>query len=163
MKKWFLPLSIAGTLFLSACQTYSGGIRYQDPYYHPANPPAHAPAHGVRKKYHYRYYPEAGFYFDTGRNVYFYLDSSGNWSVSATLPNRLRVYLQSNHVQIEMESDRPYLKHRYHKKRYPPGQYKKRHAPKGKYKKKNKGKGKGKSKKYRDNEDDRKGSWYRGY
>jgi len=30
-----------------------------------------------------------------------------------------------NHVSIEMKSDKPYIYHKEHKKKYPPSQYKK--------------------------------------
>jgi hypothetical protein len=35
-----------------------------------------------------------------------------------------------NHVSIEMESDKPYIYHKEHKKKYPPSQYKKKYKKK---------------------------------
>ena len=82
-------------------------------------PPAHAKAYGHRAKYHYHYYPDASVYFDTGRSVYFYLDSAGAWRMTVSLPQSLKVRLGDN-VTIEMETDRPYTKHDEHKKIYRP-------------------------------------------
>jgi hypothetical protein len=97
-------------------------------------PPAHAPAHGYRKKHTYRYYPDSEVYFDTSRDVYFYL-SGDQWRVSASLPNSIRIGL-GDHVVIETDTSQPYEYHKEHKHKYPPGQKKK--------KKEKKGKGKGK-------------------
>ena len=87
-------------------------------------PPPHAPAHGNRAKYQYHYYPSCSIYFDVNRNLYFYL-SGENWKLSAELPSKLKVKL-GDHVSLELETDRPYTKHKEHKKKYPPGQKKKK-------------------------------------
>lgn len=92
---------------------------------HHHGPPAHAKAHGYRDKYVYQYYPAADVYLDTGRDVYFYLDSDGDWEMSASLPYSLSVRL-GEHVAIEMDTDQPYIKNHEHKKKYPPGKYKKK-------------------------------------
>jgi len=102
-------------------------------------PPPHAKAYGHRAKYHYHYYPDSYIYFDTGRNVYFYLEGS-SWTMSASLPAHLRVSLGTR-VTLEMNDDRPYLEHDDHREKYP--------GKKGKNKKK-KQKQKGKYKKYDD-------------
>jgi len=94
-------------------------------------PPAHAPAHGYRAKHQYRYYPVRSVYYDTGRGLYFYL-KGGNWEVGASLPSSLRVGLGDS-VSIELDTDKPYLYHADHVKKYPAGQMKKK-----KHKKKNK-------------------------
>jgi hypothetical protein len=123
-------------LMLAGCQTTSGGVSIDwgnDRHHQVKNenmPPAHAPAHGRRaqQRYRYHYYPDAEIYFDTGRGLYFYL-SDGQWRVSATLPQRLRVRL-GEHVSIEMESDKPYSKHAANRDKYPPGQLKKKNKNK---------------------------------
>jgi hypothetical protein len=92
-------------------------------------PPDHAPAHGYRTKHKYRYYPSAQVYFDTDRGLYFYL-SKDDWRVTASLPSSLKMSLGS-HISLEMDSDRPYVHHAEHKRKYPPGHVKKTiHQPK---------------------------------
>ncbi len=94
-------------------------------------PPPHAPAHGYRAKHEYRYYPSRSVYYDTDRGLYFYLKGK-NWEVGASLPSSLRVELGDS-VRIELDTDKPYIYHTEHAKKYPPGQMKKK-----KNKKKNK-------------------------
>ena len=94
-------------------------------------PPPHAPAHGYRAKHQYRYYPSRSVYFDTGRGLYFFLKGN-NWEVGASLPSNLRVELGDS-VRIELDTDKPYIYHTDHAKKYPPGKMKKK-----KNKKKNK-------------------------
>jgi len=91
-------------------------------------PPAHAPAHGYRAKHQYRYYPSRSVYFDTGRGLYFYIKGN-NWEVGASLPSSLRVELGDS-VSIELDTDRPYIYHSDHVKKYPPGQRKKKNKKK---------------------------------
>ena len=85
-------------------------------------PPSHAPAHGYRAKHHYRYYPSRSVYHDTERGLYFYLKGD-NWEVGASLPSSLRVGLGDS-VSIELDTDRPYIYHSEHVKKYPPGKMK---------------------------------------
>jgi hypothetical protein len=87
-------------------------------------PPAHAPAHGYRAKYKYYYYPSCSIYFDIDRKVYFYL-SGENWEMRAELPSSLKVKL-GDHLTLELETDKPYINHKEHQKKYPPGQQKKK-------------------------------------
>jgi hypothetical protein len=96
-------------------------------------PPPHAPAHGYRAKHHYkyRYYPSRSVYFDTGRGLYFYLKGR-NWEVGASLPSNLRVGLGDS-VSIELDTDKPYIYHADHVKKYPPGKMKKKHKKKNKW------------------------------
>ena len=94
-------------------------------------PPAHAPAHGYRAKHQYRYYPSRSVYYDTGRGLYFYLKGD-NWEVGASLPNHLRIGL-GNSVRIELDTDKPYIHHAEHVKKYPPGQMKKKGKKKNKW------------------------------
>ena len=91
-------------------------------------PPAHAPAHGYRAKHQYRYYPSSNVYKDTERGIYFYL-KGGNWEVGASLPLPLREALGES-VSLEMDTDKPYIHHAEHVKKFPPR--------KSKVKKKNK-------------------------
>lgn len=142
MKK-FLMLLISTLFIVTGCHEFGGGVRGTSPHHYGGTlPPAHAPAYGRRAQhYRYHYYPEARLYFDIGRNLYFYLDSRGGWSVSARLPHHLSDYRHHSYVEIEMESDKPYTKHKHHRKMYPPGHMKK--------------KNKHKKKKYYDDEDDR--------
>ena len=121
-------------LFLGGCST-SGGVRSSPaPVYRDrSGPPPHAPAHGYRKKHAYRYYPSSHVYYDTGRRLYFYLES-GAWRAGVSLHGSIRVNV-GEAVTIEMASDTPYVEFHTHKVKYPP-----RHAGKGK------GKGKGKKK-----------------
>jgi len=86
-------------------------------------PPAHAPAHGYRAKHQYRYYPSRSVYYDTGRGLYFYLKGD-NWEVGASLPSHIRIGLGDS-VSIELDTDKPYIHHAEHVKKYPPGQMKK--------------------------------------
>jgi len=114
-------------LFLvPSCQTTGGSVAVNMPGAQVENqrggPPPHAPAHGYRKKYRYRYYPDAYVYFDSGRGVYFYLDRN-DWKMSVSLPRELEIRL-GGAVEIEMDSDRPYVEFEGHKGKYPPGQAK---------------------------------------
>ena len=118
MKKRIVFLSVVSLSLFSGCHHYGGGVRVETSHQAGNMPPAHAPAYGRRAQHHYYYYPNAEFYFDTGRGLYFYLDSYGRWAVSATLPAHLLKYRHSHYVEFEMESDKPYLHHHQHKQKY---------------------------------------------
>nr|NIQ93066.1 hypothetical protein [Desulfuromonadales bacterium]NIS39420.1 hypothetical protein [Desulfuromonadales bacterium] len=60
---------------------------------------------------------------------------NGSWSVSASLPAAIRLSLGSR-VSIEMDADRPYVRHKEHRRKYPGKKHKHKHKRKGKYKKK---------------------------
>ena len=94
-------------------------------------PPAHAPAHGYRAKHQYRYYPSRSVYYDTGRRLYFYIKGD-NWEVGASLPNHIRVSLGDS-VNIELDTEKPYIYYSEHVKKYPPGQRKKKNKKKNKW------------------------------
>ena len=94
-------------------------------------PPPHAPAHGYRAKHRYRYYPSSSVYYDSDRELYFYLKGD-NWEVGVSLPNSIRVRL-GDYVSMELETDKPYVYHTDHVKRYPPGQMKKKNKKKYKW------------------------------
>jgi hypothetical protein len=96
--------------------------------YKKKGPPAHAPAHGYRAKHKYRYYPSRSVYYDTDRRIYFYLKGD-NWEVGASLPNHIRIGLGDS-VSIELDTDKPYIHHAEHVKKYPPGQIKKKNKHK---------------------------------
>jgi hypothetical protein len=90
--------------------------------YKKAGPPPHAPAHGYRAKYQYRYYPSCSVYYDYGRKIYFYIKGD-HWEFGASLPSQLRIGLGDS-VNIELDTDKPYVYHSEHVKKYPPGQLK---------------------------------------
>ena len=124
--KRIIFLSILSLFIFTGCHPIGGGI-YVDGHYSHGQPvpPSHAPAYG-RRHHMYHYYPNAEFYFDVGRNMYFYLDTRGQWTFSVNLPLHLRSHLYNGYVEIEMENDRPYLKHKHHKYKYNQREYKKR-------------------------------------
>ncbi len=91
----------------------------------------------VGAKFNYQYFPDAQVYFDSSRGLYFYMKGT-NWQTSVSLPGDIKVD-RENYVVIEDDTDRPYIKHKSHKKRYPPGlakkgwkRGKKHHKKKGK-------------------------------
>jgi hypothetical protein len=94
-------------------------------------PPSHAPAYGYRAKHNYRYYPSCSVYYDTGRRLYFYLKGN-RWEVGASLPSGLRGRLGGS-VSIELDTDKPYVHHAEHVKKYPPGQLKNKKKKKNKW------------------------------
>ena len=102
--------------FPAACDVKSFGIHVEEGPEKKGGPPPHAPAHGYRAKHSYHYYPSAYVYFDTSREVYFYI-KGGAWKMSVSLPESLRVKL-GDHVTIEMETDEPYTKFKEHKKKH---------------------------------------------
>ena len=93
-------------------------------------PPSHARAHGYRAKHQYRYYPSCAVYYDTGRRLYFYLRGN-RWEVGASLPSGLRGRLGDS-VSMELDTDRPYVYHAEHLKKYPPSQMKNKKKKKSK-------------------------------
>jgi hypothetical protein len=95
-------------------------------------PPPWAPAHGYRAKYCYHYYPASHVYCDVARGLYFYYDGGG-WRVGASLPVGIHIDVH-DYVELEMDTDKPYVFHSEVVKRYPPGQAKKMGMGKGKWK-----------------------------
>ncbi|HEY7534087.1 MAG TPA: hypothetical protein VH681_15050 [Nitrospiraceae bacterium] len=82
-------------------------------------PPPWAPAHGRRAKpvrYRYYYYPASGVYVNVATGSYFYLNG-GTWQVAMTLPSTV-VIDKSNYVNMELETDKPYLFYEEHKVKY---------------------------------------------
>jgi len=73
-------------------------------------PPPWAPAHGRRAKQGYYYYPAGHVYFRPADRVWFYLEGD-NWQVGASLPGHIHVDFNRS-VSLEMDSDRPFLRHR---------------------------------------------------
>ena len=155
-------LSLLSVFLITGCHNFGGGIILSGSSSHGHNsPPAHAPAHGRRQQHRYHYYPNAEFYFDVGRNVYFYLDSRANWTFSVNLPVRLRHHLHNNYVEIEMDEARPYRRHKHNKSKYRKHKtkYKRKYKSKNKNKK-HKKKDKKKHKKGHDDDDERSnGRW----
>lgn len=135
--KHVILLSVLSLFLITGCHNIGGGVRVSGHYSEGHNaPPAHAPAHG-RRHHRYHYYPNAEFYFDIGRNMYFYLDSRAQWTFSVNLPIHLRHNLHNNYVEIEMDDDRPYRQHRHHKIKYKKHKtkYNRNNKEKRKYKK----------------------------
>jgi hypothetical protein len=142
-KMLFLLVIILFLFSFSACSTTSGTVGYEwgqgTDSGHPHDikkakkkgPPPHAPAHGYRAKYKYRYYPACSVYYDAYRKLYFYLEGP-NWRISASLPNAIQVGL-GDHVNIEIDADKPYIYYEEHKHNYPPGQFKKKGKKKNKW------------------------------
>ena len=129
------------TMLLSACATPNGGsisidLGNTQAHREPAKPkvskkngpPSHAPAHGYRAKHSYRYYRNEHTYYDTDRNLYFYLESGG-WRIAASLPSHIK--LSNDFVTVELETDKPYEHYEEHTEKYPPGQMKKGKTKKG--------------------------------
>jgi hypothetical protein len=116
------------SISISSCETHTAGVQIGGPPVvvqdQRGGPPPHAKAHGYRAKHTYRYYTHAMVYFDLHRRLYFYLEGD-QWRMSASLPSKLRMRL-GEYVTIEMDSDKPYLKFKEHKRKYPPGHRKKR-------------------------------------
>jgi hypothetical protein len=130
-KNFFIILFLV--VFLSACQTPGGNLSITWP---PDNqksqhvskspghgPPAHAKAHGHRRKFGYKYYPDAQVYFDASRKAYFYLDG-GAWRMSVSVPSELKIRLGDS-VEIEMDCDKPYTEFKGHKAKVPGNRNKK--------------------------------------
>jgi len=144
-KKLFVGLAtglfIVSAIFTAGCSAKkiklvyekNGNFGYSEtgPKHKKKGPPAHAPAHGYRAKHYYRYYPGASVYFDSGRKLYFYIKGD-HWEVGVSLPNHLRISLGDS-VSIELDTDKPYIHHAEHVKKYPPGQLKKKHKKKHKW------------------------------
>ena len=130
-------LSVLGLFVFTGCLALDGrSIVPRSNHYDQHQPPAHAPAHGRRAQQHrYHYYPEAEFYFDTARRMYFYMNRAGEWNFSVNLPLYLRGYMNGSYVEIEMEENRPYVKHHDHKNRYKKHKHKVKKHHKKKHKK----------------------------
>jgi hypothetical protein len=99
-----------------------GGCRVRPPL--PPHPYVLAPGpppHGryPRAGYRYRYYPRTQVYYDTSRSIYFY-SSDGVWLSAPVLPGAIRIE-RDNFVTMELDSPKPYVRHRETLKRYPSG------------------------------------------
>jgi hypothetical protein len=124
MKQVVLLSMLLSLVLLTGCRGIGGALVVGGYPHVEYAPPAHAPAHGRRHQRMYHYYPNAEFYFDVSRNMYFYLGLNGSWSFSVNLPHRLRSHLHSGYVEIEMDDARPYKRHSYHKNKYKKHKYK---------------------------------------
>ena len=76
------------------------------------------PETGCKKKYRYQYYPTCSVYYDIQRELYFYREDD-NWKIFAKLPRNL-VRQVGDYVNIETDSDKPYLDNDKHVKKFPP-------------------------------------------
>ncbi|MFN2365587.1 MAG: hypothetical protein ABR523_03880, partial [Desulfurivibrionaceae bacterium] len=83
----------------------------------PEEPPYGRPYH--RSAYRYRYYPGTQVYYDTSRNLYFYI-SGGVWLSAPVLPGSIRI-VPDHFVTVELDSPKPYAHHREILNRHPPG------------------------------------------
>jgi len=144
LKRMIFLLGIVLFLFsFSACRTTGGGVGVEwgqgadNGHHHEVKkakkggPPPHAPAHGYRAKYKYRYYPACSVYYDTYRQLYFYLEGP-NWRIAASLPHSIQLGGSGGYVSIEIDADKPYTYYEEHKRKYPPGQFKKKNKRKNK-------------------------------
>lgn len=73
-------------------------------------PPPWAPAHGYRAKRGYYYYPGCNVYYRPDDHMWFYLEGD-NWRLGASLPTHIHIDFNRS-VSLEMDSDRPYVRHR---------------------------------------------------
>ena len=97
-------------LVASACQENVGPLQ--------GRPTPEAPTQGSPVRHQYRYYPESAVYMDTGRRLFFYRDGE-RWLATTILPAAFRVDWK-NYVVLEMDTDKPYLRHAEVVKKYPP-------------------------------------------
>lgn len=118
------PLLYLGILFIFTLNT-SQSVLANEVY---AKGP---PAHGHQAKHHYKYYPEKQVYYDTDRNLYFYL-SNGRWISVISLPKIMRLNLGLG-IPIDLDHDKPYNEHSVYKKKYPPSKKHKKEKEKHKF------------------------------
>ena len=83
-------------------------------------PPSWAPAHGQRAKHKYQYYPSAGAYFDVDRKLFFFRDK-GDWVSAPKLPPVI-VPTPGHFVEIELDTDRPFIHFEEHRVKFPGGE-----------------------------------------
>lgn len=77
-----------------------------------------APPSGQIVRHQYRYYPESTVYLDPGRRLFFYKKGE-KWVSTTILPASIRVDWK-NYVVVELDTDKPYLRHGEVAKKYPP-------------------------------------------
>lgn len=66
--------------------------------------------------YSYMYYPDCQVYYAPERRVYYWQDGP-QWAWGPVLPP---AFILGPSVSIRMDSDRPYIRHRYYVEHYPP-------------------------------------------
>ena len=99
--------SLGLVISLSAC-VYDPHVYGSAPQrYHPHYYPYH---------YDYYYYPGARVYFQFSTGLYFYL-SNKRWIRARVLPRHIHLH-PHDRIIIRVKSDKPYLKHREHVKKY---------------------------------------------
>jgi hypothetical protein len=108
---------LAAAILLPACTiTYRRTVH---PSAGPPGPPPWAPAHGYRRKmHHYVYYPGSAVYYARDRGVYIFFES-GHWRVGGRLPDHIEID-PGHGVELELETDEPYLFWREHRQKYLP-------------------------------------------
>jgi hypothetical protein len=85
-------------------------------------PPPWAPAHGYRAKTRYVYFQDHNCYYDNNRGVYIHL-KTGNWEVSANIPDLLKNVDLSVAIKIDLDldADNPQKFNAEHRKKYSKG------------------------------------------
>ena len=83
----------------------------------PPLPPS--PREVARTIHRYHYFPGARVYYHPTRRVYFYLDG-GVWLSAPILPPHIHIDLD-HFIHIDIDGPKPYIYHRDHLRRYPPG------------------------------------------
>jgi len=87
-----------------------------DPHYY--GPPPKHPRPAYYYPYGYYYYPSVGIYFQYSTGFYYY-PSGRIWIRTRVLPPRFRLH-PSDRVHLHIESNKPYLYHNNHIKKYKP-------------------------------------------
>jgi len=108
MIRWITCLCLLALSLNTACIVM--------PPHHRHGPPSHGHGHGYRGKYHYRYYPEVGIYFDMNRSLYFFQDNG--WRCAANLPGHLR--LVGAPIILDLDDDTPYSRYYEHREKFAP-------------------------------------------
>lgn len=99
-------LATAGLIVAFSACVYDP--RYPGPRYHPYYYPFY---------YDYYYYPGVRVYFQFSTGYYFYF-SRNRWVRTRVLPPHIHLR-SADRVKIRIDSDKPYLRHREHARRYP--------------------------------------------
>ncbi|MEZ4527048.1 MAG: hypothetical protein R2941_14115 [Desulfobacterales bacterium] len=69
------------------------------------------------REFTYRYYPNAGVYYDTDRKVYHY-PMEGKWRTDPHLPNSFHIR-KNEGIPITIDTDKPYTRHHEISQKYP--------------------------------------------
>lgn len=80
---------------------------------------SYSSAHGNRCHHRYQYFPSVCVYHEAMRGRYFFLHEH-EWRTAVSLPIDLRMQL-GDYVNIDMQSDKPFIYNEQHRKQYPSG------------------------------------------